>query len=268
MSKTPNEISLSRRHILRSGIALAASRSLKGFGICQVNRMAPIVIGCDGGRGRVLERYFAAYAFRTNDRGLADSQHPGGRIHRPRIRWTFLRKNVTPVVLFLNRERGRHHSVPGLGASVLRLGGDSVDTYVWTPNGAGRTKLEIAPSDVASLAAFVRAAGWQCIYGINLGGAATGATTPALAAAEVAYAVEQFGSSLLAIEIGNEPDAYGAPGDFFAGNWSLADYLTLWGQFCSAILAVNPGVPIAGPEPCRRCRVVRRSGSAKPWFQS
>jgi hypothetical protein len=134
-----------------------------------------------------------------------------------------------------------------LGTSILRIGGSSVDENVWTPNGPGRTAGQIAPSDVASLAEFVKATGWQCLYAINLGGAATGATTPALAAAEVAYAAEQFGSSLLGIEIGNEPDAYGAPGSYFARNWSLSDFLRLWGEFRSAILASTPAVPITGP---------------------
>jgi hypothetical protein len=134
-----------------------------------------------------------------------------------------------------------------LGPSVLRVGGNSVDRNVWSPNGPGQTAGQIAPSDIASLAAFVKAAGWQCLYGINLGGAATGATTPGLAAAEVAYAVEQFGSSLLGIEIGNEPDLYGHTGNYFAGNWSLSQFLALWGQFRAAILASTPSVPITGP---------------------
>ena len=134
-----------------------------------------------------------------------------------------------------------------LGPSVLRVGGNSVDRNVWTPNGPGQTAGQIAPSDVDSLAAFVKAAGWQCLYGINLGGAATGATTPALAAAEVAYAAQQLGSSLLGIEIGNEPDLYGDAGNYFAGNWSLSQFLTLWGQFRQAILTSTPNVPITGP---------------------
>jgi hypothetical protein len=134
-----------------------------------------------------------------------------------------------------------------LGPSVLRVGGNSVDRNVWTPNGPGQTAGQIAPSDINSLAAFVKAAGWQCLYGINLGGAATGATTPTLAAAEVAYAAQQFGSSLLGIEIGNEPDLYGDPGNYFAGNWSLTQFLALWGQFRAAILASTPSVPITGP---------------------
>jgi hypothetical protein len=68
-----------------------------------------------------------------------------------------------------------------------------------------------------------------------------------LAAAEVAYAAQQFGSSLLGIEIGNEPDLYGDAGNYFAGNWSFAQFLALWGQFRQAILASTPSVPITGP---------------------
>jgi hypothetical protein len=134
-----------------------------------------------------------------------------------------------------------------LGPSVLRIGGNSADKNVWSPSGPGQTPGQIAPSDVDSLAAFVKAAGWQCLYGINLGGAATGATTPALAAAEVAYAAQKFGSSLLGIEIGNEPDLYGDAGSYYAGSWSLSQFLTLWGQFRSAIVASTPNVPITGP---------------------
>lgn len=134
-----------------------------------------------------------------------------------------------------------------LGPSVLRIGGLSVDQCVWTPEGAGRTPGQIAPSDVAALAAFVKATGWQCIYGINLGGAATGKTTPELAAAEVAYAAQQFGSSLVGIEIGNECDGYGAAGSYFPGDWSLSRFESLWEQFRAAIVAQTPGVTITGP---------------------
>ena len=98
-----------------------------------------------------------------------------------------------------------------------------------------------------ALAAFLKQAGWQCIYGINLGGAATGATTPALAAAEVAYVAQKFGSALLGIEIGNECDGYGAVGSYFAGNWSLAQFESLWEDFRSTIVAAVPGVSVTGP---------------------
>jgi hypothetical protein len=134
-----------------------------------------------------------------------------------------------------------------LGTSVLRIGGNSVDENVWTPNGAGQTSGQIAPSDVTALAAFVKATGWQCLYGINLGGSATGAQTTALAAAEVAYAAQAFGSSLLGIEIGNECDLYGDSASYYAGNWSLAKFEALWAQYRTAILATTPGVTLTGP---------------------
>jgi len=43
-----------------------------------------------------------------------------------------------------------------LGTSVLRIGGNSVDQTVWNPSGAGQTSGQVAPSDVAALAAFVK----------------------------------------------------------------------------------------------------------------
>jgi len=135
----------------------------------------------------------------------------------------------------------------GLGTSILRLGGGSTDQMVWTPAGAGGIQGQVAPSDVSRFAGFVKALGWQCLYGVNLGGAASGATTPALAAAEVAYVAAQLGSSLYGIEIGNEPDHYGNATSYFPGNWSLSQYETLWDTFRSAIMAITPGVPITGP---------------------
>jgi hypothetical protein len=142
-----------------------------------------------------------------------------------------------------------------LGPSLLRIGGDSSDMLTWMPNGAGQTYGQIAQSDVTAFAGFVKATGWQCLYTVNLGGSAlangsAGYTTPALAAAEVAYLASQLGSSLYGIEIGNEPDAYGNAGSYYANAnpaWSLAAYEPLWNQYRSAILAVTPGAVITGP---------------------
>lgn len=132
-----------------------------------------------------------------------------------------------------------------LGPGVLRLGGASVDQSVWTPNGPGQTPGQVAPPDVAALAAFLRETGWSCIYGINLGGSATGATTPALAAAEGAYVAQQLGSALLGIELGNACETYGS--SFYAGNWSVEIFEALWQQYRSAIVAVTPSALFSGP---------------------
>jgi len=132
-----------------------------------------------------------------------------------------------------------------LGPGVLRIGGASVDQSVWTPNGPGQTPGHVAPSDVDALESFLRATGWSCIYGINLGGSATGATTPALAAAEVAYIAQKLGSALLGVELGNECETYGAT--FYPNNWSVEIFEALWQQYRSAIVAVTPNAPISGP---------------------
>jgi hypothetical protein len=134
-----------------------------------------------------------------------------------------------------------------LGPSSLRLGGSTVDQSVWTPNGPGGQQGQVAPADVDNLAAFLKATNWTCIYGINLAGAATGATTPAMAAEEAAYVAARLGPALAAIEIGNEPDLYGRVGNPFANSWSLDDFIALWGEFRQAIVRLTPGIPIAGP---------------------
>ena len=132
-----------------------------------------------------------------------------------------------------------------LGIGVLRIGGNSVDKNVWTPTGKGQTSGQIAPADVNALAQFVKATGWQVIYGVNLGGSSNGTQTPALAAAEVAYVSQALGSSLVGIEIGNEPDLYG--NSYYPTGWSLSQFITLWNTYRTAILATTPTAPITGP---------------------
>jgi hypothetical protein len=127
-----------------------------------------------------------------------------------------------------------------LGNGVLRIGGNSVDETNWTPNGAGQTSGQTAPPDVDALAGFISAVGWPVLYGVNLA-----QSTPAVAAAEVAYAAQQLGSNLFGIEIGNEPDLYA--GHYFPSTWNFSDYLTLWQSFASAIQAQTPSVPLSGP---------------------
>jgi hypothetical protein len=128
-----------------------------------------------------------------------------------------------------------------LGAGVLRIGGGSVDRVLWTSAKTG-THLEVTASNIKQLAAFLKAAGWQCIYGVNFA-----ASTPQLAGEEVGSAFLALGENLLGIEIGNEPDDYGVTGNFFAGDWTYQDFLVRWQLFRSAIQRAAPGVPITGP---------------------
>lgn len=134
-----------------------------------------------------------------------------------------------------------------LGPSVLRIGGNSVDEYVWNPRGAGQTVGQVAPADVDALAAFLQASGWSCIYGINLGGSATGATNPQLASEEVAYVSKALGAALVGVEIGNECENYRDPGSYYQYDWTVEMFEALWMQYRDAIIAATPSVPLVGP---------------------
>lgn len=139
-----------------------------------------------------------------------------------------------------------------IGPGLFRIGATGADKMTWTPDGPGQTWPQIAESDVNSWAGFVKASGWQVLYAVNLGGSALpvgtpGYTTPALAAAEIAYVSGQLGSLLYGVELGNEPDKYGDYGSYYACNWSLAQFEALWNEYRSAILATTPGVFITGP---------------------
>ncbi len=129
-----------------------------------------------------------------------------------------------------------------LGRSLLRIGGNSVDLMHWTPDGAGQTSGQIAPSDIDALAAFLDATGWTALYSVNLA-----TSTPAAAAAEVAYAANSLGSNLYGIEFGNEPNQYGAAGYFPPSAWTLQAFEARWEQFRQATVQATPGIAVTGP---------------------
>ncbi len=70
---------------------------------------------------------------------------------------------------------------------------------------------------------------------------------PAAAAREVAAAHHALGANLAAVEIGNEPDSYGAHG-FRQLPWIAQGYEEEASEYREAIAALTPGVPIAGPD--------------------
>jgi len=123
-----------------------------------------------------------------------------------------------------------------LGTSVIRIGGNTVEQTFWTSTGATApswSTATITPADLTALDTLAKASGWKVILGVNLK-----EYDPARAADEAVHAVAALGSSLQAIEIGNEPNGY----------LSSADYLTEFEAYVSAIEAAAPGVPIEGTD--------------------
>jgi hypothetical protein len=238
--------SLKRRQTIQGAIALAASSILPGCGSTSGSSSS----GSPGGgssngnpqpapSGAITSASLSVTATSAGSIGTAFAGLSYEKSTLYENPYLFTASNTNLIALFKL-----------IGPSVLRIGGNSVDRNVWTPSGAGQTAGQIAPNDVNALAAFVKATGWQCLYGINLGGAGpfpytsgslVAATTPALAAEEIAYAYQAFGSSLFGFEIGNECDLYGS--SYFSGaTWNLYTFEALWTQFRTTIVAQTPTV--------------------------
>lgn len=125
-------------------------------------------------------------------------------------------------------------------SSVIRVGGNTVDETFWTSTGEtppSWSQATITPADLTALAGLAQASGWKVILGVNLK-----EYDPARAADEAQYAQRALGSSLLAVEIGNEPDLYSE----YASD--PAQYLTDFQAYVSAIEAAAPGVPVEGSD--------------------
>jgi hypothetical protein len=125
-------------------------------------------------------------------------------------------------------------------SSVMRIGGNTVDETFWTSTGQTPPSWSIAtitPADLTALAGLAKASGWKVILGVNLK-----EYDPASAANEAQYAQAALGSSLQAIEIGNEPDLYSQYES------DPSQYLTDFAAYVSAIEQAAPGVPIEGTD--------------------
>ena len=127
-----------------------------------------------------------------------------------------------------------------LGSSVLRIGGNTVDQTFWTSAGETAPSWSIAtitPADLTALNTLAKASGWKVILGVNMKH-----YDPARAADEAAHAAAALGSSLQAVEIGNEPDLYSQY------KTDAAKYFTDFQAYVSAITKAVPGVHIEGSD--------------------
>ena len=141
---------------------------------------------------------------------------------------------------------------------VLRLGGNTSE-FAWfqpTPGSpepqhppirevVGEPKAKyyaVTAEAVRNLAAFLKATGWTCLYGINMG-----TNTPPRAAEEAEFAAQTLGSGLQYFQIGNEVDLFNRhlrdP-----NTWSPKTYLDEWLGLARAIVARVPGAKFGMPD--------------------
>jgi hypothetical protein len=133
-----------------------------------------------------------------------------------------------------------------LGPGMLRFGGITADQNVaWSDSSTPRppwASSVIGPAQMAALGLLARRSGWQVLLTVGLAH-----YEPTAAAREVAVAHEALGPYLAAVEIGNEPNAYGSHG-FRELPWIAQGYEEEVSSYREAIAALTPGVPIAGPD--------------------
>jgi hypothetical protein len=133
-----------------------------------------------------------------------------------------------------------------LGPGTLRFGGITADQNVgWidasTPRPSWASSV-IGPAQMQALGALARRSGWRILLTVGLAH-----YEPSAAAREVAAAHRALGPYLAAVEIGNEPNAYGNH-KFRELPWIAQGYEEEVSSYREAIAALTPGVPIAGPD--------------------
>ena len=119
-----------------------------------------------------------------------------------------------------------------LGRSVMRFGGNSVDTSF----------TEITPGALAGLARLAKATGWTVLYSENLGHFQASAVT-----SDAHRVSAALGRHLAAFACGNEPDLFPNVG-LRSSSYPESDYLAQAARCLTAIRAGAPHAPIEGPD--------------------
>jgi len=125
-----------------------------------------------------------------------------------------------------------------LGTPMMRVGANDVERCTWAGTGTAPSQpsgqpftTKITTGGVDQLCDFLAATGSKAIYGVNFQ-----YDNVPLSSAEVAYVMSKCPSSIVGIEIGNEPDKF--------GTW--LSQTTDYENFADAILA-TPGALLVGP---------------------
>jgi hypothetical protein len=143
-------------------------------------------------------------------------------------------------------------------SGVLRLGGNTSEFAYWKPTPdspepehpqvrevVGQPKAQyyaVTVDAVKNLAEFLRATGWNCIYGIGMG-----TNTPGRAAEEATFVAETLGDRLQYFQIGNEADLF-ARHLRDPKTWSAKTYLEEWLKLARAISVRVPTAKFGMPD--------------------
>src|SRR6185437_977681 len=143
-------------------------------------------------------------------------------------------------------------------AGVLRIGGNTSEYGVWSPNGApisdvpeavgpdtghhAPPRRPVTPLAVRNLRGFLELSGWRLIYGLNMG-----SESPETVADEAAYVASIMGDRLIAFQLCNEPDLFDRNG-LRPASYGYRQFAAEWRRYFHAVRARVPRAPFAGPD--------------------
>ncbi len=142
---------------------------------------------------------------------------------------------------------------------VLRLGGNTSEFEWWKASNTDQPPnrnlvlkdgsrpasyiYAITPETIRQLDGFLRATGWSCIYGLNLGYG-----TPETVIPEARFVFETLGPRLQYFQIGNEVDLFTAYKLRERSEWSADRYFDEWLVIARAVQRALPGAKFGLPD--------------------
>jgi hypothetical protein len=145
---------------------------------------------------------------------------------------------------------------------VLRLGGNTSEFNWWkaTPSQAAPvrklvlkdgsrpqdTLYAITPETIRELDGFLKATGWSCIYGLNLGFGTVATDVP-----EAEFVFKTLGPRLQYFQIGNEVDMFDLYRLRDADTWNVNAYLQQWLVIARAVQKAIPAARFGLPDVAR-----------------
>lgn len=189
-----------------------------------------------------------------------DSASAGKLISADFIGLSYENMQLEDVNFFSPRNTGLIEQFKAISPrGVLRLGGNTSEFNWWQadPTQAAPvrklvlkngdkpqdTLYAITPATIRELDGFLRATGWTCIYGLNLGFG-----TPATDLPEAEFVYKTLGSRLQYFQIGNEVDMFVQYHLRDGDTWTPDLYLQQWLTIARAVQKAIPGARFGLPD--------------------
>lgn len=171
---------------------------------------------------------------------VVDPSRTGAEIQEYFIGLSYEKEILTQPRVFAPENEVLQKLFANLGHGNLRIGAASVEKTGWTrqhrtPSTGDKT---VTADDVDRFYAFIKLTGWNVVHAVNWRN-----SSPTVAADEAAYAASVGGNSIVAFEIGNEPDLAFVRGE----NNTVEDYIKEFRAFSAAIRQRVPGARFVGP---------------------